>query len=850
MIISKKNILKFLFVCVAICNLSFKAFGQNDTIWYDQKWQESSKENAAFYRPPSVKNGDLYVIKDYYINGQLQMVGTSTEKDKAIWEGKVTWYQKDGKVQQAFTYKNNRLDGEFITYYKDQKLIAQYKDGRFFSGKTNFINKNSQTFREKKDSIIREVIYDKDLNGTRYEIYKKITKDYPKETGVKYYGNEGEYLGTSSIDSETGRYQGVFVYYYKNPLRVRKIVDHKYKGGRVKATYYPNGGIRERFIDKPEPKMEYYDQKGTLISTVGIGDPNKTWDFRDGKRVQFYSDSKPEEMHLIDFIEEFDVEGNITYAEFYHKNQQIQSKVFYEDKYKKEVISFDKSGNQIARVTFKNYAPFQGTLLDKFKSKVYEQGKLIKETNFYPDTTIPFSVFENKKAVFYNKNGDVLGEITSKSNSFLSEEDGTRYYIDFEGRIIRTATYVKGTKTYEKEYRHYKEDTTKTGIKERFYEGYNIIKEVSFYHDTPKKRSELFYKNGNKVREVFYDRTGKEVATYDYEQKDGTLFTYFYDTDVVDEYQEFAKGRLIKSIKYKKKYKRNADETESYVLIEDLDINTEAVFYNEEGTVIAKLVFKDKKPYEGVGYDYKSRTYYTFKDGKKNGSYKKMGYNQKVLEEGFYINDLRQAAFITYDFYGNKTVVKNYKNDKLEGETIYYNEKGEVVSKLVYKNDLPFEGKAIGRDEEIWYEQGTITKKIKTTENQVIVTNYMTVDTQEVIVYTSNKKNKIYLYTLKNYKLHGDVIRYDLKGNLLHKAKFDKGILKSGAVLVKENSYRSQDYTKLLIHKKEETISIECYNKDGEVVLEVKEKANSYGEYTSINKLGFYFNNIEAKLLL
>ncbi|WP_298319315.1 hypothetical protein [uncultured Aquimarina sp.] len=850
MSIGKKNIVLVSIVYMILGTIGFKAFAQKDTIWYNEKWQVTSKEGSAFYRPPVSKKGDLYLIKDYYKNGKLQMQGTSAEKDNDFWEGTVTWYNEDGKVLQSFTYKNNRLHGKFITFYKDEELVAEYKNGRFFSGKTNFVNASSKTYTEIKDSSIREVVYDTDLNGTRYEIFKKIVNNYPKESEIRYYGNQGEYLGTSLIDPETGRYKGVYVYYYKNPLRVKKIVDYKYKGRRTKIGYYPNGVVRERFLDKPEPKIEYYDLKGKLISTVGVGDPNKNWDFRDGKRVQFYSDSDPEKMHLISFIEEFDVNGNIVYAENFHENQQTSSKVFYENKSKKEIISFDEKGKEIAKITFKNYAPFQGILLEKSKSKVYEQGKLIKETSFYPDTTIPFSVFENKKAIFYKKNGDTLGEISSMLDSYLSEEEGTRFFIDSQGRVIRKSTFVGGMKTYEKELRYFDNNDNKTSIQERFYKGYDKTKEVFYYHDISNKRSVRFYKNGIKSREVFYDRKGKEISTYNYEEKHGSLFTYFYDTDMLDQYQEFNKGNLIKSKKYQKKYNSTTKESDTYVLIEDLDINTEAIFYNGEGKVIAKLSFKDQKPYEGVGYDYITRTYYTFKQGKKNGEYKKMRYSQKVLEEGFYINDLKEGAFVTYDYNGNKSLVKNYKNDKLEGETIYYDASGEVISNLIYKDDIPFQGKEIRRDEEIWYEQGKITKKIKTTDKKMVVTKYIDENTQEVIEYANDKKTKIYNYTISNYKLEGAVVRYDNKGNVLHKAIFDKGILKSGEVLIKENSYNLRDYAKMLVKLSDNTLVLKCYNKDDEIMLEIKEKSNTYGEYTNITKLGLNLNYIGPNILL
>jgi hypothetical protein len=70
---------KTLFALLIISNF---AFSQNDTLWYDKEWKPSIKENAAFFRPPVLKAGDKFRIVDYYIDGTMQMEGTSLQESE------------------------------------------------------------------------------------------------------------------------------------------------------------------------------------------------------------------------------------------------------------------------------------------------------------------------------------------------------------------------------------------------------------------------------------------------------------------------------------------------------------------------------------------------------------------------------------------------------------------------------------------------------------------------------------------------------------------------------------------------------------------------------------------------
>ena len=62
-------------VSTLLCHTTIIA--QNDTIYYNQDWDETTRLNASFYRPmPLKKDGDKELIKDYYMNGTLQFEST------------------------------------------------------------------------------------------------------------------------------------------------------------------------------------------------------------------------------------------------------------------------------------------------------------------------------------------------------------------------------------------------------------------------------------------------------------------------------------------------------------------------------------------------------------------------------------------------------------------------------------------------------------------------------------------------------------------------------------------------------------------------------------------------------
>ena len=84
---------------------------QVDTIWFDKNWEKAGRISAAFFRPTPVLQGNGYMVKDYYINGKLQMQGISLSKEKLIWDGILNTYYENGNLKEKVSFSNGEKNG-------------------------------------------------------------------------------------------------------------------------------------------------------------------------------------------------------------------------------------------------------------------------------------------------------------------------------------------------------------------------------------------------------------------------------------------------------------------------------------------------------------------------------------------------------------------------------------------------------------------------------------------------------------------------------------------------------------------------------------------------------------------
>ena len=102
-----------------------------DTIWFNEKWIESEKSQAKFYRVYS-KTDSKYLIFDKYLNHRMQMFAEAKEIRPLTKEGYCVYFNQNGTKESRGFYDNNIKVGTWVKYFeneKDSSLYEVMKDG-------------------------------------------------------------------------------------------------------------------------------------------------------------------------------------------------------------------------------------------------------------------------------------------------------------------------------------------------------------------------------------------------------------------------------------------------------------------------------------------------------------------------------------------------------------------------------------------------------------------------------------------------------------------------------------------------------------------------------------------------
>lgn len=854
MILNSKKGFQFYILCVIGLIQTLSA--QQDTIYYDIDWKETVKDSAAFFRPPIKKEGDLYRIVDFYVSGLPQMSALSKNKDNAVFHGEVTWYNEDGSIYQSGNYENNRLNGEFISFLGKKKLIAIYKDGYFIEGATNRGNARSRShfYSEIKNDTILDIVYDGDIKGIRYETYR-VKKG--SRFLSKYYDEQGKLI-SELRDTGNGSQKGEEVFYYFYPMRIKQISYYPFGQYLGESFFYRNGQVRTKFEQKPIFKKSFYTPKGEDLGSLTYVLDNNYLKPNNGTEFRFAYSSNKDKEGLIVSTKTYK-ENKLQREEFYHANGQLQTLITYSDGKKENRISYSNNGEEIARMVYKDYYPFTGTELIGDKKTIYNEGELIQEINFYRNTDLVFSEKTLEKETYFDKEGNVLGKLFIEyQNKYGKPLNGKRFFPGYDIDISSVETYEDGY-VIEKTSFHPKVVKDKKQIifkRTDFYKSgtYQKLKEVAYYSNGS-KQSEITFKSYNKIIGKFYNDKEALIGTYDYAKKDGVLYEFFYDSNEIQLVKEEKNGELITLKRYDYGAYRSNDEINP-VLIEDIDVSCCATTYLKNGDVFSKATFKDGMPWNGTVYDFGLREMITVKNGLKDGEYKKDSYgHSQILEEGQYVNNEKEGVFKTYDYLGKIQSTETYENDFLNGKAVYYNDKGEEISALVYKNNKPFEGKKIidsgyhTEPTEETYNNGFLVEKVSFDDNGKNITKFENGKEIETIAYHKGSDKMRLKYTVDNFYINGEVIRYDENGKLQNKAIFKNNKLESGVVYISGSITYDNNVNYIILSKQTDKLTIKLIGHNDETIFFAKENLKEGHSVNYINKLGVYLDNITPKSL-
>lgn len=389
----------FLIVIVTVFNSAISQ--TKDTIFFDKSWKHTTKDKAEYYRPlPSKKNEDLYVIEDFYINGQKQMLAFSKSIDSDIYQGKATWFYENGEIKITSEYNNGKLNGSSIRYKLDGSILTKgtyiddgYSEGFFYYEQCDCPEKTEEF---KNGLLVSRYVYYED-GSTLAE--KQFYDEYEDLQKSIFYSKEGKTIGE--------------VYYlfgnedYKLPKSGKQI--HFEYNSEKNATKI----LAHSIISEKDNIVEIltYNKRKSLIASGKILNFKKDGSFLEKEKITTYKKNIKDGTETCCLIN-YPIKAKGSYKNgypfngtFYDKHSRTLTtykegikngkEIRYSNKFKLQTesnyfrgkinglrITFNPYTKKQHSATYENGIPKHGSVYEYTVLKTYKDKKIIKTKHF------------------------------------------------------------------------------------------------------------------------------------------------------------------------------------------------------------------------------------------------------------------------------------------------------------------------------------------------------------------------------------------------------------------------------------------------------------------------------------
>lgn len=419
--------------------LSISVYSQ-EKIYFDENWEQTTQDKMEFYRETEIK-GKFTLIKDYYKSGILQMEGlaSDTTPKNEVYEGKVTWYTPEGKVINFITFSTGKQKGPAQSFDVKGRLLEDiiYGTDGNFTGKI-YVYKDVEnasyfnTITEYKNSEASKTItYDEDIKGIRYEM--SLDKNGNSET--KYYGDKGKSIG-SNTSSSYSTDDGTVVEYYYNPMKVSKI--EKYKNRNiVESTIFGKNGklLQEEKRNKKDGYKITYDESGKKIGNL-IYKFNTEGEYLtpyEGEDYQFTYDYL--QISTVDVYKN----GSLVSNKVFNDNGKLASERILKDDVVQEIKYYNDNETLKSSITYKDGAPYNGTLYEVNNEEVYKNSILVHSKVFSEGTKL-----QSEKKLSSDKNTYESTIYSEKGTILCTYSQSLEDNSGFTAQIVQ---YVNGKAT-------------------------------------------------------------------------------------------------------------------------------------------------------------------------------------------------------------------------------------------------------------------------------------------------------------------------------------------------------------------------------------------------------------------
>lgn len=487
--------------------------------------------------------------------------------------------------------------------------------------------------------------------------------------------SEGDYEDGEAVD---GTYMtiGAGYYYlmtYENGHIVREEVYAIDKENKTKAVYvYENNEVSS---------VAYYDQAGNLM---GKSDEIINGHIHNGHFVEFYYNPLAPRS-----ISEYKEGVSLDPKKYFYISGELQKEIYTKgNDYEKEVY-YDKNGKQLALLTYDGYMPYDGSqyifMVDSdLVSTItpYVNGKIEGELMKYHDNgqlaeIIPYVAgYREGKAKFYNEDGQLLHEGVYRNDY--------PYEGSFNG-LFTTAevvTYAAGKRVEEKTFH-----SNGTLQKEHIVGKTNIL-----YDSLGNEIARLTYRDG-------YPYEGKLIEMYD-----GLISSInTYKSGVLTISEIYENGLPYETTTYNKDY--GYDKKTTYY--SNGQVKKEA-FYEE-------YYVKQEKAYDKTGKPLGVFIATPVKSGKE------VIFSNDIIQ---IVNEYKAGALINEAKFNTKG--QPLYQIVAEGQSMFYDTKGQFLSQAIYKEGLPYEGTVYKYDvySEYITEQTTYKEGVPHGEQLIFLDSY------------------------------------------------------------------------------------------------------------------------------
>lgn len=170
------------------------SYPQKVKSFYIDKDGERTGKSRAEYKRTVQKENSLWLVKDYYLNGSIQMLGRYEDKDLTQKTDTFNYYYLNGKLSGKYFYLENKKEGEQKEFFITGKVsgVSSYSNGEE-TGRWKWFEKDGSV-KFKLDNPSEE-IFDQYFQSARFPGGKRKFQEYltklkfPKDSHMnKSYG--------------------------------------------------------------------------------------------------------------------------------------------------------------------------------------------------------------------------------------------------------------------------------------------------------------------------------------------------------------------------------------------------------------------------------------------------------------------------------------------------------------------------------------------------------------------------------------------------------------------------------------------------------------------------------------